>query len=169
MPALPDWALNWKTDAMVAAERNLDEVTSRAEAAMAEADRKLFEVESKQKPPSPVEIAMVKQYATGPQSPPEWKALAAKVAKGDFSWADYLSGKVDNDPAVAAALNASVRQAEENAAAPPPEQTPAVEESAEPSAPLPASGTSGPTRTPRRRDASPADEFDDFSHTDWLR
>lgn len=167
MPALPDWALNWKTDAMVAAERNLDEVASRAEAAMAEADRKLFEVESKEKPPSPVEIAMVKQYATGPQSPPEWKEPAAKVAKGDFSWADYLSGKVDNDPAVAAALNATIRQAEEKAAQPP-EQGPAVEEGAvEQSAPP--AGTSEPRRTPRRRDRSPADEFDDFSHTDWLR
>ncbi|GAA4553448.1 hypothetical protein [Amycolatopsis samaneae] len=168
MAQLPNWALNWKTDDMVAAEQTLDDAADQAETAMAEADRTLYEVESNERPVSPEEAEMMKRYASSDKAPPEWRELARRVERGEFGWADYLRGDLDRDPGVVAAMDASVRQADEieaGGAGTPPSP-------ADPAAP---GGRAAPPRPERperpersgrhRRDD---DEEEDFSERDWF-
>ncbi|MFD9894702.1 hypothetical protein ACFWY9_35595 [Amycolatopsis sp. NPDC059027] len=155
MAQLPNWALNWKTDDMVAAEHTLDDAADQAETAMAEADRTLYEVESNERPVTPEEAEMMKQYASSDKAPPEWRELARRVERGEFGWTDYLQGKLDRDPGVVAALDASVRQAEE------------IEPGSAPPAAEAPGGRAAPPRPGRHR-RDEGDEEEDLSERDWF-
>lgn len=108
---VPNWALNWKTYDMEMAEREFSASAEEAESALAEAERTLYDIESEEKPPTTEEIEQVKQFAESSRAPVEWKDLAKRVSNGDFSWEDFLDGKVDDDPDVIAAVDANLRAA----------------------------------------------------------
>lgn len=154
MTQLPNWALNWKTAEMSAAEYAVDDAAAQAETAMAEADRALAEAEQNEKPPSEEEIEQIRQYANDPKAPPEWRELADRVNRGEFSWADLLAGRKDRDQGVVAAMDASMRRAEDN-----------DDEQQDPPAPTFGARSAKPRRRPAR-----ADDFDgDFSERTYLK
>jgi hypothetical protein len=57
------------------------------------------------RPATPEEIEELERFATSGEAPKEWRAVAAKVAAGELTWAAVANGDAISDPAFMAALN----------------------------------------------------------------
>lgn len=157
MNELPIHREDWKSTGMIRAENALFDLADRAERQMSEVDKRMAELEQRERPVTDEDVAALNRFARDPRAPVEWRDVAGDVEAGLFTWRDVAEGKVDTNPAVAAAMDATANMRLE-----PPEEV-ATEE------PPPPVQT---RRAPRAdwRDRVPRADFDeeDFSRNTLL-
>lgn len=97
------------TDELVHAEARLEEASYALDAELARADELLEEIDATETPWSDEEVErFAEMCTTGAQATPQWRAVAERVARGEFSWRDVAEGRCDADQGVQAAI-ASMR------------------------------------------------------------
>lgn len=105
LPQRPEWM----TDELLRAEARLEEASFALEAELARADELAERIDSAQEPvPSEEVERFAAMCTTGAQVTPEWRAVAERVSRGEFTWRDVVEGRCDMDQGVKDAM-ASMR------------------------------------------------------------
>ncbi|MGH2812087.1 MAG: hypothetical protein ACRDI1_05175 [Actinomycetota bacterium] len=60
--------------------------------------------------PEGSELDPLERFATSPDAPQPWRAIARRVAAGEFSWQDVREGRLCADETFLAALDSTIRQ-----------------------------------------------------------
>lgn len=97
----------WRTAAVRQAEARLDEVSARADAAIAKA-RSLNIAPTP--PLSEDDIRRIEEAARSREASREMRELQRRIDEGEFTWRDVVDGKQAHDPGVRAALGTSLDQ-----------------------------------------------------------
>lgn len=104
----------WKTADIAKVEAQLEEQEyalsaeiERSTAMLDELDRQTPEVKDQ-------EVEEFKEAVTkGPMASREWRVIAQRIERGEFTWRDILDGKMDSDPDMNAAMQSTRRAAED--------------------------------------------------------
>lgn len=98
----------WKTQELRAAEAALAAAVQRGREAVARAQQVSARVPATRL--SDTDLQEIDRAARGRGAPPELRALAERVERGDLTWRQIVDGKAMHDPGVQAALRANLAQ-----------------------------------------------------------
>jgi len=98
----------WKTRELRAAEAALAAAVERGREAVVKAQQASARVPNTRLSDSDIEE--IDRAARGKGAPPELRALAERVERGDLTWRQIVDGKAMHDPGVQAAMRANLAQ-----------------------------------------------------------
>lgn len=96
----------WKTREVREAEAALAAAVERGREAAANAQQVSAQMSNTRL--SDDDLQQIDRAARGKDAPPELRALAERVDRGDLSWRDIVDGKAMHDPGVQAAMKANL-------------------------------------------------------------
>jgi hypothetical protein len=98
----------WKTEALRAAQADLAAAVERGREAVLHAQQVSALIP--QTGISDEDIGQIERAARGKDAPPELRALAERVERGELSWRRIVDGHAMHDPGVQAAMRANLAQ-----------------------------------------------------------
>lgn len=93
---------SWKTPELRAAEANLHAAVERGRATLVRAQQVKAQIQPSYL--SDADIRQIERAARSNDAPPQLRALAERVERGEFSWRQVVDGELMHDPGVRAAL-----------------------------------------------------------------
>ena len=99
---------DWRTPALRAAQEELSAAVERGRAAVLNAQQ--VAARMPQTRLSDEDVRQIERAARGKDAPPELRALAERVERGELSWRQIVDGHAMHDPGVQAAMRANLAQ-----------------------------------------------------------